>query len=308
MAPAYNDDLRLAHVLADNADSLSMDKFGDVDLRVDTKPDMTYVTESDEAVEAAIRRTLKSARSRDLVLGEEEGTGEAADDREPTGRRWIIDPIDGTSNFVRGVPVWATLIALEEDGEVVAGCVSAPALGRRWWAAKGSGAFTGKSLLNSRRIGVSGVSTLDSASISYASFGGWEEIGKAQAFQALLRRCWRTRAYGVFWSYMLLAECTVDIAAEPELKIWDMAALDIVVREAGGRFTSLAGEPGPWGDNALATNGLLHDEAMAYVGHFPDADEPHEGWDDEPETDDGLPDPHTDNVRPFEFTRKPRDS
>ncbi len=303
MAHAYNDDLRLAHVLADNADSLSMDRFGALDLQIDTKPDMTYVTESDQAVEATIRRNLKSARTRDVVLGEEQGQDVSDASREDGGRRWIIDPIDGTSNFVRGVPVWATLIALEEDGEVVAGCVSAPALGRRWWASKGTGAFTGKSLMSSRSISVSKISSLESASMSYASLGGWEAIDKRDAFAALLRRCWRTRAYGDFWSYMLLAEGAVDIAAEPELKVWDMAALDIVVREAGGRFTSLAGEPGPWGDNALATNGLLHDEAMAYVGHFPDGGSTPEGWDDEPET---VRDPD-DNVRPFGFTRRTDD-
>ena len=304
MASGYNDDLRLAHMLADNADSLAMDRFGAVDLKVDTKPDMTFVTEADQAVEAAVRRTLKSARSRDLVLGEEEGgavTAPAADAADSTGRRWIIDPIDGTSNFVRGVPVWATLIALEDDGQIVAGCVSAPALGRRWWASVGAGAFTGRSMMSSRRIGVSRVSSLGNASMSYASLGGWEQLGKADAFSALLRRCWRTRAYGDFWSYMLLAEGTVDIAAEPELKVWDMAALDVIVREAGGRFTSLAGEPGPWGDNALATNGLLHDEAMAYVGHFPDGDTAHEGWGDEPEPGPRDPD---DNVRPFAFDRR----
>ncbi len=300
MAHMYNDDLRLAHVLADNADSLSMDRFGAVDLQVSTKPDMTYVTESDQAVEATIRRTLKSARTRDVVLGEEEGQDDADTAGEEGGRRWIIDPIDGTSNFVRGVPVWATLIALEENGEIVAGCVSAPALGRRWWAAKGAGAFTGRSLMAARSISVSKVPDLAAASLSYASLGGWDAIGKHDAFAALLRRCWRTRAYGDFWSYMLLAEGAVDIAAEPELKVWDMAALDIVVREAGGRFTSLAGDSGPWGDNALATNGLLHDEAMAYVGHFPDGGTTLEGWDDEPEHER---DP-ADNVRRFEFGRR----
>ena len=300
MAHSYNDDLRLAHVLADNADNLSMDRFGAIDLQVDTKPDMTYVTESDEAVEAAIRRTLKSARTRDIVLGEEHGEVEGTSG--PGGRRWIIDPIDGTSNFVRGVPVWATLIALEEDGEVVVGCVSAPALGRRWWAAKDAGAQTGKSFMSARDIRVSQVSDLENASLSYASLGGWDAIGKTDAFNALLRRCWRTRAYGDFWSYMLLAEGAVDIATEPELKVWDMAALDVIVREAGGMFTSLAGQPGPWGDNALATNSRLHDAAMAYVGHFPDQGPPDPSWADEPEPE---PDEQPDNVRAFDFTREP---
>ncbi len=284
MAHSYHDDLRLAHVLADTADNLSMDRFGAVDLEVSTKPDMTYVTESDQAVEEAIRRTLRSARTRDSVLGEEQGEQVGASE----GRRWIVDPIDGTSNFVRGVPVWATLIALEEDGEIVAGCVSAPALGRRWWASKGSGAFTGKSLMSSRQIRVSQVDDLDHASFSYSSLGGWEEIGRLEPFLALTRRCWRTRAYGDFWSYMMLAEGTVDVAAEPELKVWDMAALDVIVREAGGTFASLSGEPGPWGDNALATNTRLHDAAMAYLGYFPDA---------EPSGDDS-------NVTPFDWARE----
>ena len=248
MAHSWHDDVRLAHVLADNADNLSMDRFGAIDLEVSTKPDMTYVTESDEAVEQAIRRQLHLARTRDVVLGEEHGEVEGSTGSHE--RRWIIDPIDGTANFVRGVPVWATLIALEEAGEIVAGCISAPALGRRWWASKGGGAFTGKSFMHAREIRVSQVSELEAASISYSSATSWERIDKAEGFAALLRRCWRTRAYSDFWSYMLLAEGAVDIAAEPELKLWDMAALDIIVREAGGTFTSLAGQPGPWGPNA----------------------------------------------------------
>ena len=282
MSHSWNDDVRLAHVLADSADNLSMDRFGAIDLQVSTKPDMTYVTESDEAVEEAIRRTLRTARTRDVVLGEEHG--EVAGSTGSSERRWIIDPIDGTSNFVRGVPVWATLIALEEAGEIVVGLVSAPALGRRWWASKGGGAFTGKSAMRGREIRVSQVSELESASLSYSSPGGWEALGKGEAFASLVRRCWRTRAYGDFWSYMLLAEGAVDLAAEPELKVWDMAALDVIVREAGGRFTGLDGSPGPWGGNALATNGRLHDAAMAYLNHFPDDVVPDPTWQDEPET------------------------
>lgn len=268
MSNPYLDDLRLAHVLADAADNLSMDRFGALDLEVSTKPDMTYVTESDQAVEDAIRKMLKSARGRDTVLGEESGVTEGT--AEQGERRWIIDPIDGTSNFVRGVPVWATLIALEEAGEVVVGCVSAPALGRRWWAMKDGGAHTGKSFRSTREIHVSGVRELSAASMSFSSAPSWEQIGKGKEFQALLRQCWRTRAYGDFWSYMLLAEGAVDIAAEPELNVWDMAALDVIVREAGGKFTSLAGVDGPWGPNAVATNSRLHDAVMAYLGHFPD--------------------------------------
>ena len=226
------------------------------------------MTESDQAVEESIRRQLKSTRTRDVVLGEEQGEIEGSTGSHE--RRWIIDPIDGTANFVRGVPVWATLIALEEAGEIVAGLVSAPALGRRWWASKEGGAFTGKSFMNAREMRVSGVSELENAYFSYASVDGWDRIGKNVGFAALLRRVWRTRAYGDFWSYMLLAEGAVDIAAEPQLALWDMAALDIIVREAGGRFTGLDGRDGPWSGNALATNSRLHDAALAYLGHFPD--------------------------------------
>lgn len=271
MVHSINDDLRLAHVLADNADSQSMDYFGAADLEVSTKADLTYVTAADKAVESAIRKILTSTRTRDTVLGEEQGEREGS--VGDTGRRWIVDPIDGTSNFVRGVPVWATLIALEENGEIVASCVSAPALQRRWWASKGGGAFTGKSLMSSRQIKVSAVNEITDASFSYSSLGGWEDIGKMDALLALARRCWRTRAFGDFWSYMLVAEGAVDIAAEPELNVWDMAALDVIVREAGGVFTSLDGRPGPWGSNAMATNARLHDSTMAFLSHFTDSAE-----------------------------------
>jgi len=302
MANPYMDDLRLAHVLADAADNLSMDRFGALDLEVSTKPDMTYVTESDKSVEDAIRKMLKSARGRDTVLGEEAGETEGTS--ENAERRWIVDPIDGTSNFVRGVPVWATLIALEEAGEIVVGCVSAPALGRRWWAMKDGGAHTGKSFRATREIKVSGVRELSAASMSYASVPSWEAIGKGAEFQALLRQCWRTRAYGDFWSYMLLAEGAVDIAAEPELNLWDMAALDIIVREAGGKFTSLAGVDGPWGPNAVATNGRLHDVIMAYLGYFPDDLETIAAELDESPSEPEPTDDTPDNVLHLPFRRE----
>ncbi|MFL6089571.1 MAG: inositol monophosphatase family protein [Aeromicrobium sp.] len=307
MAHSWNDDVRLAHVMADNADNLSMDRFGAVDLSVSTKPDMTYVTESDRAVEEAIRRHLKSARTRDVVLGEEDGEVEGSTGSHE--RRWIIDPIDGTSNFVRGVPVWATLIALEEAGEIVAGLVSAPALGRRWWASKGGGAFTGKSFMNAREIRVSNVSDLDSASFSYASVAGWDRIDKRTGFDALLRRVWRTRAYGDFWSYMLLAEGAVDIAAEPDLELWDMAAVDVIVREAGGRFTGLDGRDGPWSGNALATNARLHDAALAYLGHFPDGEiDESDDFDDRHDTEPIREPKHRDNVLAFPPVSPPVDT
>ncbi len=260
----YTDDLRLAHVLADDADSLTEARYKALDLHVMSKPDLTPVTDADEAVEESIRRTLSRVRSRDAVTGEEQGsTGHSQ-------RRWIIDPIDGTKNFVRGVPVWATLISLVVDDQVVVGVVSAPLLHRRWWASLGNGAWTGRSLLKATRCQVSDVRRLEDASLSYASLHGWEERDRLDDFLSLMRRCWRTRAYGDFWSYMLLAEGAVDIAAEPELAVYDMAALAVIVSEAGGRFTSLDGTDGPFGGNALATNGHLHEAALSFLGSLPD--------------------------------------
>ncbi|WP_372727374.1 inositol monophosphatase [Nocardioides sp.] len=256
----YTDDLRLAHLLADDADSLTQDRFKSLDLHVMSKPDLTPVTDADQGVEEGIRRTLARVRSRDAVVGEEQGsTGHSQ-------RRWVVDPIDGTKNFVRGVPVWATLISLIVDDEVVLGVVSAPQLQRRWWASAGNGAWTGKSLLKATRCQVSDVRRLEDASFSYSSLSGWDERGRLDDFLSLTRRCWRTRAYGDFWSYMLLAEGAVDLAAEPELELYDMAALDVIVREAGGRFTSLDGTDGPFGGNALASNGHLHEAALSFLG------------------------------------------
>ncbi len=264
MASSFTDDLRLAHLLADDADSLTTGRFKAQDLHVTTKPDLTPVSDADVAVEEMIRRTLSRARPRDVVQGEEQGTSGWGP------RRWIVDPVDGTKNYVRGVPVWGTLIGLVVDDEVVVGCVSAPALGRRWWASKAGGAWTGRSLMSAKACRVSDVDDIADASFAYASVVGWEVIERLEQFMALARRCWRTRAYGDFWSYMLVAEGAVDIAAEPELAVHDMAALDVVVREAGGRFSGLDGVDGPFGANALATNGRLHDAAMAFLGHFPD--------------------------------------
>ena len=266
-ATDYTDDLRLAHVLADDADSITTSRFKALDLHVMSKPDLTPVTDADEAVEESIRRTLSRVRSRDAITGEEQGSSGHSQ------RRWIVDPIDGTKNFVRGVPVWATLIALAVDDEVVLSVVSAPQLQRRWWASTGNGAWTGRSLLKATRCTVSDVRRLEDASLSYSSIRGWDERGRLEDFLSLLRRCWRNRAYGDFWSYMLLAEGAVDLCAEPELQVYDMAALDVIVREAGGRFTSLDGTDGPFGGNALASNGHLHDAALAFLGSLPDDDD-----------------------------------
>lgn len=256
MPTSYDDDLRLAHVLADGVDSLTMERFRALDLKVDTKPDLTPVSEADLAAERSIRGMLKRVRPRDAILAEEGGsTGHGP-------RRWVIDPIDGTKNFVRGVPVWATLIALMDGDEVVMGLVSAPALNRRWWAARGSGAWTGRSLSAATRCHVSTVTDLSDASLSYSDIEEWEEQGLLPAFLQLGRDCWRTRAYGDFWSYMLVAEGAVDIACEPELSPWDLAALVPIVTEAGGRMTGLDGGSAVMECNAIATNGRLHNEVL----------------------------------------------
>ncbi len=258
--PHYDDDLRLAHVLADAVERVTMARFRAEDLVVESKPDLTPVTDADRAAEEHIRAQLKRTRPRDAVEGEEfDTTGHGP-------RRWVIDPIDGTKNFVRGVPVWATLIALVDDGMPVVGLVSAPALGRRWWAATGSGAYSGRSLSSAKPIRVSRVGSLEDASLSYASTGAWRAVGRYDEFLGLAETCWRSRAYGDFWSYMLVAEGAVDIATEPDLAVYDMAALVPIVTEAGGRFTSLDGRDACWGGNALATNGLLHDEVLGRLG------------------------------------------
>lgn len=256
MASTYDDDLRLAHVIADKVDAHTMARFKALDLHVETKPDTTPVSDADKAAEEMIRSILGHARTRDAILGEEFGESGHGP------RRWIIDPIDGTKNFIRGVPVWATLIALADGDEIVVGLVSAPALGRRWWAASGAGAWTGTSLAAASRLQVSGVSDWSNASLAYSSLSGWAQRGRRDAFLGLMDDAWRTRGYGDFWSYMLVAEGAVDAAAEPELNLYDMAALVPIVTEAGGRFTSLGGTDGPWGADAVATNGLLHDEVL----------------------------------------------
>jgi len=256
----YGDDMSLAHVLADTADNISMSRFRASDLRVDSKPDLTPVTDADTAIEKALRRTIARARPRDSVLGEEFGTREP--NAWPAARRWVIDPIDGTKNFVRGVPVWATLIALLAGEEPVVGLVSAPALGRRWWAARGTGAYAGKHQHAATRIRVSEVSRIKDASLSYSSLSGWDEQGRLPGLLDLALAAWRSRGYGDFYSYMLVAEGAVDVACEPEVSLWDLAALVPIVIEAGGRFTDLEGRPGPAGGSAVATNGELHEEVL----------------------------------------------
>ncbi|MGV0646562.1 histidinol-phosphatase [Mycolicibacterium sp. XJ879] len=252
------DDLTLALTLADEADALTTARFGAVDLVVETKPDLTPATDADLDVESMIRGRLGEHRPDDAVLGEEFGGT-----TEFTGRQWVVDPIDGTKNFVRGVPVWATLLALLQDGIPVLGVVSAPALQRRWWARAEHGAYARAGAQPERRLRVSKVDDLGSASLSFSSLSGWAVRGLREHFIGLTDDVWRVRGYGDFLSYCLLAEGAVDIAAEPEVSLWDLAALDILVREAGGTFTDLAGKSGPHGGSAVASNGLLHEAVLA---------------------------------------------
>ena len=291
------DDLALAHALADLADAITLDRYQAQDLVITNKPDNTPVTDADRAVETAIREALATHRESDGLVGEEFGS-----DKGSSGRYWVIDPIDGTKNFMRGVPTWATLIALVEvdtsgKEEVIVGIASAPALARRWAAAKGHGATvrfnsgesdfalgdtsgddfvysnSGSDLVNheastpslslapnEKKISVSKVSALSDASISYSDFVGWGD--RLEPFQRMLAAAWRTRGIGDFWSHMLVAEGAVDVAVEPSLALWDMAALDIIVREAGGSFTNTAGENGPFGGSGVSTNGVLHNAVI----------------------------------------------
>jgi histidinol-phosphatase len=256
---SLDDDLILALQLADAADALSSDRFRALDLQVSTKADRSFVTDADRAVERAIRTLVEKNRPDDSFYGEEYGTaGDAA-------RQWIIDPIDGTSNFLRGVPVWGTLVGLAVDGVPVVGVVSAPALGKRWWAATGSGAWLQDAGAEPRRIRVSQVDALADASLSFQSIAQWDDAGYLQPLIELTRAVWRDRAYGDMWSYMLLAEGLLEITGEFDVKPYDLAALIPIVEEAGGRFTSIDGEPGPWHGSALATNGILHDATLSLL-------------------------------------------
>jgi histidinol-phosphatase len=252
-------DLELAHELADLADAVTLPRYESKAFTVDHKDDRTEVTEADRGAEAALRRRLAEARPGHAVLGEEEGL--VGPDGAP---RWVLDPIDGTSNFVKGVPIWATLIALQQaDGALTAAVVSAPALRRRWWATRDKGAWAGPSLAEGRRLQVSTVTDLLDAHLAHAGVGTFYEHGRGDQLVALTRRVWRSRGLGDFWMHCLVAEGAFDAACEPVVSLWDLAAVQLVVEEAGGRFTDLAGRPIPDGGSAVSSNGLLHDEVLA---------------------------------------------
>ena len=242
---AVSPDLELALRLADAADAISLPAFA-AGVLVETKPDLTPVTEADRAVEGELRSILAGERPTDGILGEEHGAS-------GTGRRrWLLDPIDGTRNFTRGIPVWATLIALEDAGTVVLGVVSAPALARRWWASRGDGAF-----VNGTPIRVSSVGRIEDAVLSFALEDG---------LPAVARRAWHTRGFGDFWAHVLVAEGAVDGAVEAVgIDEWDLAAVQVLVEEAGGRFSDFTGASRIDGGTAVSSNGLLHDELLAEI-------------------------------------------
>jgi histidinol-phosphatase len=243
-------DLRFALELADAADAVTLPRFRAVDLHVGTKPDLTPVTDADRAAERLLRERIASARPEEGVLGEEEG-----DDGGST--RWIVDPIDGTKNFSRGIPVWATLIALEREGTIVCGVASAPALGRRWWAARGHGAFR-----DGERLAVSRIASLGDAGVSFSRSS---LLGATERTLNVAERAWHMQPFSDFWAHLLVAEGALEVAFEHEMSPWDNAALQVIVEEAGGRFSDLSGAPRFDGGSAVSTNGLLHDELLALL-------------------------------------------
>ena len=248
--------LAFARSLADLADGITMRHFRSSGLLIETKADLTEVTVADRSTEDAIREAIMARRPGDGIVGEEHGDLESS-----TGSRWIVDPIDGTSNYTRGLPIWATLIARERHGVIDIGVVSAPALGMCWWAAKGLGAFS-----DGRRIRVSGVASPANAFFSYTESELWDSTGRRAAIDKLRKSVARERAFGDFWQHMMVAEGQIDIAAEAIVSFWDLAALQIIVEEAGGTFSDLDGRVWADGGNALSTNGLLHAVVLGVLG------------------------------------------
>lgn len=255
------DDLAVALTLAAEADLIAIDRYQAQDLDVQLKPDHTQVTDADRRVEQMIRDHLASARPDDAILGEEFGGG----DPHAPGRQWIVDPIDGTSNFIRGVPIWGCLLALVIDGVPQLGVVSAPALERRWWGATGHGAWMQVQGQAARSIRVSAVDDLADATLSYNSLKAWDDAGRSEQLLGLSRAVARTRAFGDLWSYMLLAEGAIEIAGEFDMKPWDIAALTPIIREAGGRSTTVEGDDRLDTGSIIATNGILHEAVLQRV-------------------------------------------
>ncbi len=249
-------DQDLALKLADAADEISLARFRALDLRIESKPDSSYVTDADRSVEERLRAILARHSPEDAIIGEE--FADAGDG----SRTWIIDPIDGTANYLRGIPIWASLIALRVDGVITTSVVSAPAMGRRWWAQRGNGAFTKDIDGRIRIIETSKVSDLASSSFSYNAIQLWDQAGKLDELIALSRKVWRARAFGDFLSYMYLAEGSLEMVSEHDLKLYDIAALVPIVEEAGGTFTAIDGPLTEASSSVLATNTLMHETFM----------------------------------------------
>jgi histidinol-phosphatase len=250
--------LALAQAACDEADAMARATFRR-DLQITTKPDRTLVTQADTAIERAIRSRITAAHPDHGLVGEEYGT-EAGD----AATRWYIDPIDGTHNFIRGVPLFGTLLAVERDGELQAAVLSAPALHERWWARRGGGAWA-RSFddPSPRRLAVSGVATLGDAQLLYGSGHDIEASGRAPGFHALLGEVWRERGFGDFWGYALLAEGAAEAMVEVDLWPWDAAAPTVLIEEAGGRVTDFEGRRAIDSRTFVATNGLLHEDILA---------------------------------------------
>jgi histidinol-phosphatase len=266
--PTLAEDLQLALTLADIADAVTMPRFKAADLQVETKPDLTPVSESDKAAELAMRAELARQRPDDMIVGEEFG---GLPEDAKAGRVWIMDPIDGTKSYVRGVATWSTLIALSDGGELTVAVVSMPALGRRWWATRGGGAFATVHVAGGQRaageqIHVSKVSDLADAQLGWSGIEDWDAVGKGEQILGLARSVWRTRGIGDVWQYMLVAEGAFEIATDPEATLWDLAAPCLIVTEAGGTFTTTDGVATAGGGSGFATNGVLHEAARAFVG------------------------------------------
>jgi histidinol-phosphatase len=244
-------DLELALLAADIADRVTLSAFRRPDLMINTKEDQTPVTEADRGAEIAVRRLLARERPADAVFGEEMGSKGAG------SRRWYVDPIDGTANYVRGIPVWATLLGLEVDGLMQLGVVSAPALGRRWWARRGEGAFAGPPGDQGERLAVSRIAPLAESQVSLG--GLTDDLARVAA------RAKRDRGFGDFWSHVLVAEGACEVGLDPVVSIWDIAPLQVIVEEAGGKFTDFAGQARLDTGNAVSSNGLVHDEVIAVL-------------------------------------------
>ena len=252
---ALEEELAFAQELADLADVISMSRFRALDLVVSAKPDMSPVTEADRGIERAMRDLIAARRPTHAVLGEEFG----GDERAPDGWRWVIDPIDGTRSFVRGMETWGTLIALQHDGVSMVGVVSTPSDGHRYTAVRGAGATA-----NGRTISVSRVTTIEEAMLAHSSVSGFGRLGMAAELFEVTERCWDARGLGNTHSHLAVARGAADIGWTSRGQVWDFAALSLVVEEAGGRFSDRSAQRG--GGPGLSTNGLLHDDVLALTG------------------------------------------